>query len=164
MVNDFPLSIYHFPLFMRAAIQRVSCARVTVDNELIGEINQGILILLGVSNEDTEKEADYILDKTINLRIFDNAEGKMNLSLADIQGGLLIVSQFTLYGDARRGRRPSYIKAAEPAVAANLYQYFIAEARRKIEKVETGQFQAMMNVELINDGPVTILLDSEKLF
>ncbi len=149
---------------MRSVIQRVSRAKVTVDGEITGEIGKGILVLLGVANEDSEKEANYLLDKIVNLRIFEDAEGKMNLSLADISGDLLVVSQFTLYGDVRKGRRPSFIKAAPPEKANALYEFFVAEARKHIAKVETGRFQAMMDVELINDGPVTILLDSDKLF
>lgn len=149
---------------MRAVIQRVSRAKVSVDGETIGEIGKGILLLLGVSRSDAEKEADYILEKAINLRIFDDEEGKMNLSLFDIKGDLLVVSQFTLYGDSRKGRRPSYIEAAAPERANTLYEYFVGEARKHLSKVETGKFQAMMDVELVNDGPVTILLDSSKLF
>ncbi len=149
---------------MRAVIQRVSRARVSVDGETTGEIGKGILVLLGVSREDSEKEADYLLEKILNLRIFEDEAGKMNLSLLDIEGELLVVSQFTLYGDARKGRRPSYIKAALPDEANRLYKFFVEEARKKINRVETGKFQAMMNVELVNDGPVTILLDSSKLF
>ena len=149
---------------MRAVIQRVSRAKVSVDGETTGEIGKGILVLLGVSREDSEKEADYLLEKTLNLRIFEDDAGKMNLSLLDIKGDLLVVSQFTLYGDSRKGRRPSYIKAAEPVEANRLYEYFVAQARKHLEKVETGRFQAMMDVELVNDGPVTILLDSSKLF
>lgn len=149
---------------MRCVIQRVSRAKVTVAGEITGEIGKGILVLLGVSGEDTEKEADFLLEKTLNLRIFEDAEGKMNLSLLEILGELLVVSQFTLYGDARKGRRPSFIKAAPPEKANTLYEYFVHQARKQIKKVETGRFQAMMDVELINDGPVTILLDSNKLF
>ena len=149
---------------MRAVIQRVSRAKVTVDGEITGEIGRGILVLLGVSREDSEKEALYLLEKTLNLRIFEDAEGKMNLSLLDIAGDLLVVSQFTLYGDARKGRRPSYIKAAEPLEANRLYEFFVSEARRQIGRVGTGRFQAMMDVELVNDGPVTILLDSTRVF
>lgn len=149
---------------MRSIIQRVSRAKVTVDDEIAGEIGKGILVLLGVANEDSEKEAIYLLDKIVNLRIFEDADGKMNLSLADIAGELLVVSQFTLYGDVRKGRRPSFIKAAPPEKANALYEFFVAEARKLITKVETGRFQAMMDVELVNDGPVTILLDSDKLF
>ncbi len=149
---------------MRAVIQRVSRANVSVEDKVIGEIGRGILILLGVAREDAEKEAKFILEKTLNLRIFEDAGGKMNLSLLDISGALLVVSQFTLYGDARRGRRPSFVEAAAPDKAGALYEFFISEARKQVSKVETGQFQAMMNVELVNDGPVTILLDSAKLF
>ena len=149
---------------MRAVIQRVSRAKVSVGGETVGEIGRGILVLLGVSRDDTEKEAIYLLEKTLNLRIFEDAEEKMNLSLLDVRGELLVVSQFTLYGDARKGRRPSFIEAAAPEKANALYEFFASEARKQIEKVETGRFQAMMDVELVNDGPVTILLDSDKIF
>lgn len=149
---------------MRAVIQKVSRASVSVDGKIIGEIGKGILILLGISREDTQKEANYLLDKTLNLRIFEDIEDKMNLSLQDIQGELLVVSQFTLYGDARKGRRPSFIKAALPEQANLLYEYFVREAKLKVANVATGKFQAMMDVELVNDGPVTILLDSDKEF
>ena len=149
---------------MRAVVQRVSGASVSVDGEITGKIAKGLLVLLGVSTGDEEKDAVYLLDKILNLRIFDDEAGKMNLSLLDFSGELLVVSQFTLYGDTRRGRRPSYIEAAAPEKANALYEFFVAEARRQIEKVETGRFQAMMKVESINDGPVTILLDSRKLF
>lgn len=149
---------------MRAVLQRVSSAKVSVDGKTIGEIGWGILVLLGISREDTETEAKYLLEKTLNLRIFEDSDEKMNLSLIDIEGELLIVSQFTLYGDARKGRRPSFIKAALPKKANELYEFFIGEAGKQIKKVETGQFQAMMDVELVNDGPVTILLDSDKNF
>lgn len=149
---------------MRAIIQRVSRAKVSVDGEIVGEIGKGILVLLGVSGDDSEKEADYLFDKIVNLRVFEDAADKMNLSLLDIKGDLLVVSQFSLYGDARRGRRPSFVRAAAPDKASLLYEFFVAAARGQIGKVETGRFQAMMDVELVNDGPVTILLDSEKLF
>jgi D-aminoacyl-tRNA deacylase len=149
---------------MRCVIQKVSRAKVTVDSEITGEIRRGILILLGVSREDSEKEADYLLHKTLNLRIFEDENDKMNLSLLDIKGELLVVSQFTLYGDARKGRRPSFIEAAAPEKALELYEYFVSQARTYLSKVATGRFQAMMEVELINDGPVTILLDSDKNF
>lgn len=149
---------------MRAVVQRVSRAKVTVDGEVTGDIDKGMLILLGVSVRDTEKDAAYLVDKVLNLRVFEDAEDKMNLSLLDIKGELLVVSQFTLYGDVTRGRRPSFIDAAPPERANQLYQVFVAEAAKQIESVQTGRFQAMMDVELINDGPVTILLDSEKKF
>jgi D-tyrosyl-tRNA(Tyr) deacylase len=149
---------------MRAVIQRVSRAKVTVEGEITGEIGIGILVLLGVARADSEKEATYLLEKTLNLRIFEDADEKMNLSLLDIKGELLVVSQFTLYGDARRGRRPSFIEAAAPERANELYEFFVSEARKQLAKVETGRFQAMMDVELVNDGPVTILIDSDKLF
>ena len=149
---------------MRSVIQRVSRAKVIVNGEITGEIGKGILVLLGVSSEDSETEALYLLEKILNLRIFEDENDKMNLSLLDISGELLIVSQFTLYGDARKGRRPSFIKAAAPEKAKQLYEFFVEEARKQIAKVETGRFQAMMDVELVNDGPVTILLDSDKLF
>ncbi len=149
---------------MRAVVQRVSRAKVTVDGEITGEIGKGILVLLGVSRTDSEKEVLYLLEKTLNLRIFEDADGKMNLSLLDIEGELLVVSQFTLYGDARKGRRPSFIEAAAPVEANRLYEFFVLEARKQISKVGTGRFQAMMDVELVNDGPVTIMLDSGKNF
>lgn len=149
---------------MRAVIQRVSRARVTVAGEITGEIGRGILLLLGVSREDSEKEAAYLLEKTLNLRIFEDAGGKMNLSLLEIAGELLVVSQFTLYGDARKGRRPSFIEAAAPAEANRLYEFFVGEARKQLKLVATGRFQAMMDVELVNDGPVTIMIDSSKNF
>jgi len=149
---------------MRAIIQRVSRAKVTVDGEIVGEINKGVLVLLGVSDEDSEKDAAYLSEKIINLRIFEDVAAKMNSSLLDIKGELLVVSQFTLYGDVRRGRRPSFVRAAAPDKANLLYEFFVVKAREQIGKVETGRFQAMMDVELVNDGPVTILLDSEKLF
>lgn len=149
---------------MRAVIQRVSRAKVSVGGETTGEIGRGILVLLGVSRDDAEKEADFLLDKILNLRIFEDGDGKMNLSLPDVDGELLVVSQFTLYGDARKGRRPSFIEAAAPERANELYEYFLSQARKKLAKVEAGRFQAMMDVELVNDGPVTILLDSSKLF
>lgn len=149
---------------MRSVIQRVSRAKVSVDSEVVGEIGKGILVLLGISGEDTEKEAIYLLEKTLNLRIFEDADGKMNLSLLDIEGELLVVSQFTLYGDTRKGRRPSFIEAAKPEKADELYRFFVSESKKQIKKVATGRFQAMMDVELVNDGPVTILIDSAKLF
>jgi D-tyrosyl-tRNA(Tyr) deacylase len=147
---------------VRAVVQRVSRAKVTVAGKVTGEIGRGLLVLLGVSQSDTEKNADYIVDKIANLRIFEDAGEKMNLSLLDVGGEMLVVSQFTLYGDTRGGRRPSFINAARPERANELYEYLVAKARQQIVKVETGRFQAMMDVELVNDGPVTIILDSEK--
>lgn len=149
---------------MRAVVQRVTRASVTAKAKVVGEINCGILALLGVGADDDERDALYILDKIIGLRIFDDATGKMNLSLADTGGALLVVSQFTLFGDARRGRRPSYAAAAPPERAVQLYDFFISEARQRLAAVEAGIFQAMMQIESVNDGPVTILLDSRKLF
>ena len=149
---------------MRAVVQRVSRAKVTVDGEITGEIGNGLLVLLGVSKNDAETDADYLVEKIVNLRIFEDADDKMNLSLMDVKGSMLVVSQFTLYGDTRRGRRPSFIDAAPPADANRLYEYFVEKARELIEQVATGRFQAMMDVELVNDGPVTIMLDSEKTF
>ena len=149
---------------MRAVVQRVKRAKVTVDGEVTGEIGRGLLVLLGVSVRDSDKDAIYLAEKTLNLRIFEDAEDKMNLSLLDVNGGLLVVSQFTLYGDATRGRRPSFIDAAPPERANHLYETYVTEARKQFANVGTGRFQAMMDVELVNDGPVTILLDSEKHF
>lgn len=145
---------------MRAVLQRVSRAKVTVDGEVTGEIGQGILVLVGVGAGDTDADAAYLVEKTVNLRIFSDDEGKMNRSVLDVSGGLLVVSQFTLYADTRKGRRPSYIGAASPDEANRLYEVFVAEARKHLATVETGRFQAMMDVELVNDGPVTILLDT----
>lgn len=149
---------------MRAVLQRVSSAKVTVEGSLTGEIEKGILVFLGISRADTEADAIYLVNKTLNLRIFEDSEGKMNRSLIDTDGGLLIVSQFTLYGDVRKGRRPSFIKAALPDKANELYRFFVNAAEKQIKNVAEGKFQAMMNVELVNDGPVTILLDSDKTF
>ena len=149
---------------MRAVVQRVSQSEVTVDGETTGKIGHGLTVLLGVSAGDTEKEADYLADKIANLRIFADEKGKMNLSVRDIGGEILVVSQFTLYGDCRKGRRPSYNDAAPPDLAEKLYGYFVRSLENNGMEVATGRFQAMMEVSLINDGPVTILLDSEKNF
>jgi len=149
---------------MRAVVQRVTRARVTVDDRVVGEIGKGLLVLLGVADDDTKADADYLAPKIASLRIFDDHEGKMNLSLKETNGGLLVVSQFTLYGDVRRGLRPSWSDAAPPEVAEPLYEYFLESSRKLIGRVETGSFRKMMQVELNNDGPVTILLDSRKTF
>jgi D-aminoacyl-tRNA deacylase len=149
---------------MRAVVQRVTRASVTIDGEIVGEIGNGLVVLLGVARDDTREDADYLAPKIIALRIFDDADGKMNVSLKDIGGGLLIVSQFTLYGDVRRGLRPSWSDAAAPEIAEPLYDYFVETARKLLGRVETGSFRKMMQVELVNDGPVTILLDSRKNF
>jgi D-tyrosyl-tRNA(Tyr) deacylase len=149
---------------MRAVVQRATRASVTVDGAVIGEIEKGLVVLLGIARDDTKVEAAYLVDKISNLRIFDDEDGKMNLSVKDVNGALLIVSQFTLYGDVRRGLRPSWIDAAPPEVAEPLYDFFVRQAGTAVEDVATGKFQATMQVELINDGPVTILLDSKKLF
>ena len=145
-------------------MQRLTRACVRVDGEIVGEISAGLIVLLGIARDDTDADARYMLDKIASLRIFDDAEGRMNLSVVETGGALLVVSQFTLYGDVRRGRRPSWIEAAPPETAEPLYELFVTEARRRIEQVATGSFRRMMEVELVNDGPVTILLDSRKLF
>jgi D-tyrosyl-tRNA(Tyr) deacylase len=130
----------------------------------VGEIDAGMLVLLGIARDDTPEDALYLLEKIAGLRIFDDLEGRMNLSVAETGGGVLVVSQFTLYGDARRGRRPSWSEAAAPELAEPLYEFFVSEARKTLTRVETGSFRRMMEVELTNDGPVTILLDSRKRF
>jgi D-tyrosyl-tRNA(Tyr) deacylase len=149
---------------MRAVVQLVSQAAVTVHNSPCGEIKAGLVVLLGVGKNDTEKEASFLADKIVHLRIFADAEGLMNLSLLDVGGELLVVSQFTLFGDCRKGRRPSYSSAAAPATAKLLYEKFITEVEKRGIKVATGEFQASMQVSLINNGPVTLLIDSEKNF
>jgi D-tyrosyl-tRNA(Tyr) deacylase len=149
---------------MRAIVQRVTRARVTVADQVTGEIGKGLVVLLGIANDDTKADADYLVPKIVALRIFDDSEGRMNVSLKDIDGGLLIVSQFTLYGDVRRGLRPSWSDAAPPEVAEPLYDYFVESSRKLSGRVETGSFRKMMQVELVNDGPVTLMLDSRKLF
>jgi len=146
---------------MRLVIQRVTEARVTVSESTKGAIRKGLLVLLGVSRSDTAADADYLLEKLLGLRIFPDEAGKMNLNVVESRGALLIVSQFTLYGDCRKGRRPSFDQAAPPEQAQALYDYFIEAARRGPVPVEAGVFQAMMQVHLVNDGPVTILLDSD---
>ena len=145
---------------MRAVVQRVSSSKVTVDGEVTGEINKGLLVLLGVTHEDTSKDVDYIIDKVLNLRIFEDENEKMNLSLKDVGGELLVVSQFTLYGDCVKGKRPSFIQAARPETAIPLYEKFIENLRNQGINVETGSFGADMKVELLNDGPVTLVIDS----
>ena len=149
---------------MKAVLQRVSRASVTVGGEVVGQIGRGILVLLGVEPDDTEEDARQLADRTIVLRIFEDADGKMNLSLEEIGGSLLVVSQFTLLGDCRKGRRPSFIGAAPPELAEKLYNTFIGAAGSRGIPVATGRFRAMMDVELVNDGPVTLLLDSRKRF
>jgi D-tyrosyl-tRNA(Tyr) deacylase len=149
---------------MRAVVQRVSRAKVSVGEQITGQIERGLLVLLGVSATDTEAEADYLADKVTGLRIFEDQDTKMNLSVADIGGGILVVSQFTLYGDVRRGKRPSFDDAARPEQARKLYQYFVQRILAAGLHCETGRFQETMQVELVNDGPVTILLDSGKAF
>jgi D-tyrosyl-tRNA(Tyr) deacylase len=147
---------------MKAVIQRVDSASVSIDGIEISRIGAGLLVLLGVEKGDGEKDADFLLDKMIHLRIFEDGEGKMNLSLLDVSGELLVVSQFTLLADCRKGRRPSFTDAAEPATATKLYEYVLSKAREQVTKVGQGQFQAMMKVGLVNHGPVTILLDSRR--
>ena len=147
---------------MRLVIQRVKESSVTVNGSTTGSIRSGLLVLIGVSREDTRAEADYMLDKLLGLRIFPDENGKMNRNVVESGGSLLLVSQFTLYGDCRKGRRPSFDRAAPPNQAQPLYEYFVESARSKTVPVETGIFQATMEVHLINDGPVTILLDSDE--
>ncbi|SRR5258708_568060 len=149
---------------MRAVIQRVSRAKVTVNGNTTGEIERGLLVLLGVGAGDMPADVDYLAEKTIALRIFDDAGGKMNLSVTDVGGAVLVVSQFTLYGDVRRGKRPSFDAAAPPQPARELYEHFVEKIRAAGLPCETGRFQEMMQVELVNEGPVTILLDSGKAF
>ena len=149
---------------MRAVVQRVSRASVKVGDELTGEIGKGLLVLLGVGQEDSEADADYLAEKVAGLRIFEDEAGKMNLSVADAGGAILAVSQFTLFGDVRRGKRPSFDAAARPERARELYDYFVQRVRDLGLRCETGRFQEMMEVDLVNTGPVTILLDSKKLF
>lgn len=149
---------------MRAVVQRVNYSNVTVNEKIVGKIDKGLMILLGVSENDTDKDVDYLVEKIVNLRIFEDGEGKLNLSLLDIGGQMLVVSQFTLYGDCKKGRRPSFTQAAKPDLANKLYNIFVNKVKSKEIYVETGIFQAEMKVLLENDGPVTLLIDSEKKF
>ncbi|MGA2333417.1 MAG: D-aminoacyl-tRNA deacylase [Syntrophales bacterium] len=149
---------------MRCVVQRVERARVLVDREIISSIEKGVLVFLGIEKGDSYRDADFLLEKIIHLRIFEDSQGKMNLSLIETSGEILIVSQFTLLADCRKGRRPSFVSAEEPEEANKLFDYFISIAREKIGHVGTGEFQAMMKIELVNDGPVTMLLDSRKTF
>lgn len=149
---------------MRAVVQRVSRASVSVAGDVVGAIGPGMLVFLGISTEDANEDADYLAKKITGLRIFEDKAGKMNASLTETSGSVLVVSQFTLYGDVRKGRRPSFIRAARPEVALEIYNYFVDSLRESVAKVESGEFQAMMDVELVNDGPVTILIDSAREF
>jgi D-tyrosyl-tRNA(Tyr) deacylase len=147
---------------MRAVIQRVTRASVKIEGETTGEIQKGLVVLLGIARDDTKADADYLAQKIVSLRIFDDVEGRMNVSVKEIEGGLLVISQFTLYGDVRRGLRPSWSDAAPPEIAEPLYDYFVERSRKLGERVETGGFRKMMQVELVNDGPVTIIVDSRR--
>ena len=149
---------------MRAVVQRVSRAAVRVNAETVGKIEKGLVVLLGIAAGDTREAADYLTEKVASLRVFTDQEGKMNLAVGEVQGAVLAVSQFTLYGDVRRGRRPSYMRAAAPEEAEPLYEYFLKAMRGRGFPVESGVFRAMMELELVNDGPVTILIDSERSF
>lgn len=149
---------------MRCVVQRVDRARVIVDGQIISSIGKGVLVFLGIEKGDSYRDADFLLEKIIHLRIFEDSQEKMNLSLLETSGDILIVSQFTLLADYRKGRRPSFISAEEPEEAKRLYDYFISMAGGKIDHVGTGEFQAMMKIESVNDGPVTMLLDSRKTF
>lgn len=149
---------------MRAVVQRVKCAKVEVDGYITGSIDRGLLVFLGVEDNDNMDDINYLADKICNLRIFEDENEKMNLSAIDVGSSLLVVSQFTLYGDCRKGRRPNFMRAAKPDFAEELYNKFVNECKKYITKVETGKFQAIMNVTLINDGPVTLIIDSKKAF
>lgn len=149
---------------MRAVVQRVSRAKVTINDWIAGEIGLGLLVLLGVGKEDTESDATYLAEKVAGLRVFEDVDGKMNRSVQDVGGSILAVSQFTLYGDVRRGKRPSFDGASSPEHARRLYEFFVERIREAGLRCETGRFQEMMQVELVNEGPVTILLDSGKAF
>ncbi len=146
---------------MKALLQRVSSASVEVNNEIIGKVGTGLVILLGITEEDSDKDIATLAEKSLNLRIFEDDEGKMNLSLLDVKGSILLISQFTLYSDSKKGRRPSFINAAKPDIAIPLYEKFICELRKSGVNVQTGEFGAMMNVSLTNNGPVTIMLESQ---
>ena len=148
---------------MRAVVQRVRSGKVTVDNNIVGSIQKGLVVLLGVREADGPEDVDYMVDKIVNLRIFEDQDEKMNLSLLDVSGELLVVSQFTLYGDCRKGRRPNFMTAAKPEKADCLYKEFVSKCREKGIKTETGVFQAHMIVDIENDGPVTLIVDSEKV-
>jgi D-tyrosyl-tRNA(Tyr) deacylase len=145
-------------------VQRVSRAEVRVDGEVVGRIGRGFVVLLGAGSDDGEPDVDWLVDKVVNLRVFADAAGQMNLALADVAGQLMVISQFTLYGDCRKGRRPSFVQALAPGPAEALYDRFVATARATGVPVETGRFRALMQVELVNDGPVTLLLDSKRQF
>lgn len=147
---------------MRVVIQRVKNASVEIDNKVNGKINTGFLVLLGIASTDTKQDVDYLVKKVVNLRVFSDENDKMNLSLKDVNGELLVISQFTLYGNCREGNRPSFIEAARPDVAIPLYEFFVEECRKQISVVETGVFGADMKVSLLNDGPVTIIIESKK--
>jgi D-tyrosyl-tRNA(Tyr) deacylase len=146
---------------MRAVLQRVSHARVVIEGEVVGQIGRGLLVLLGVTHTDTAEQARWLADKVVGLRIFNDAEGKMNLGLTEVGGEVVVVSQFTLHGDCRKGRRPSFIEAAPPEVAIPLYEAFVDTVKAQGVRTATGRFGAMMQVELVNDGPVTLIVDSK---
>lgn len=146
---------------MKIVLQRVTYGSVKVDNKIVGEISKGFVLLLGVGQDDTEKNADFLADKCLNLRIFEDEQGKMNLSIHDIKGEILVVSQFTLYGDTKKGRRPSFVNAGSPEKAEELYKYFVKKLKESNLKVETGIFRADMQVEIHNNGPVTFILDTK---
>lgn len=148
---------------MRAVVQRVTSGSVAVDGGIVGSIGKGFVVLLGVSEQDTPEDLHYMVDKIINLRIFEDQDEKMNLSLLDVKGEMLVISQFTLYGDCRKGRRPNFMKAARPEKAEALYNEFVNRCREMKVKTETGTFQAYMQVNIVNDGPVTVIVDSEKI-
>ncbi|HHY77066.1 MAG TPA: D-tyrosyl-tRNA(Tyr) deacylase [Clostridiales bacterium] len=148
---------------MRAVVQRVKKSHVETDNKIVGEIGKGLMVLLGISEDDKIEDVEYMVEKIVNLRIFEDDENKLNLSLLDVGGEILVVSQFTLYGDCRKGRRPSFVRAARPEKAQELYDLFISKLKEKNIKTESGIFQADMTVHIENDGPVTLIVDSEKI-